>query len=125
MPQNGGSPETVSHISPDTTKKILESHKPAIEAIVGYPVTFRHGQTSLGVEIIKAGTQLRLAGWRLVGLPGCCGVVVSTEAWVTTKHQRKGLNTLLNKVREEIAKANRYGMIICTTISNNIPENKT
>ena len=63
--------------------------------------------------------------FRLVGLPGCCGVCVSTEAYTSTLFRGKGVNQLGNQLRESIAKAYGYSTILATTISDNVPERNT
>jgi len=55
-----------------------------------------------------------VSGFRLIELPGCCGVVVSTGAYVDPRFRNKGIGTILNKLRVEIARARGYTVMICT-----------
>ena len=58
-------------------------------------------------------------GFSMSMLEGCCGVVVSHRAWVTTSQRGKGVGALLNQIRCDIAKDQGYGKIMCTTIMDN------
>ena len=69
-------------------------------------------------------TETRIAQWKLVQFPGCCGIVISTEAIVFDRFRRKGLGKLLNTLRCSIAKAMGYGQIVCTEVKTNEPQTK-
>lgn len=71
---------------------------------------------------------LQIAYWKLVQLPGCCGVAVSTGLNIKRDFRGRGLNNILILLREELAKDQGYGAIIATTISDKRgarPENST
>ena len=57
-------------------------------------------------------------------MTGCCGVVVSTGAWVNSYHRNKGLGLLFNKLRLVLAKEMGYGQIYCTVTSENMKQIK-
>jgi hypothetical protein len=65
-----------------------------------------------------------VAGFTLTQLPGCCGVVVSTGAWVNLDHRRKGIGSLMNQLRIDYARALGYGYILCTDVETNEPQRK-
>lgn len=60
-----------------------------------------------------------VAGFRLAYFPGCCGLVVSTGAWVDDRWRGKGLGTALNRLRLQYAKHLGYGAVICTDLMEN------
>lgn len=72
----------------------------------------------------KRGSMVRAAEWTLAGMPGCCGMVVSTAASVFSDFRKKGLGTFLNLVRVDIAKRMEYGALMCTDIEKNTPQRK-
>lgn len=56
--------------------------------------------------------------------PGNYEIAVSTHAWVTEDQRGKGLGTFLNKVREAMAKANNYKIMMATVRWDNHAEIK-
>lgn len=72
---------------------------------------------------IKAGNEL-IASFTLAQLPGCCGVCVSTAAHVSNSIRGKGLGKYLNNIRIRLAKAFKYGKMICTVIKGNVAQEK-
>jgi GNAT superfamily N-acetyltransferase len=58
----------------------------------------------------------------LVTLPGCCGVVVSTGAYVEPKFRKKGIGTILNRMRKRIAAEWGYSLMLCTDLVDNAPQ---
>jgi len=66
-----------------------------------------------------------VASMRLYQMPGCCGVAVSSASLVTSTYRRKGINTILNKFRIDLAKHMRYTVLMCTDITSNIGCKKT
>lgn len=65
-----------------------------------------------------------IARFCLSDMPGCCGVVVSTGSYISYDYRGKGLGKLLNQMRKEICKAEGYGLLVCTDIAYNIPQQK-
>lgn len=63
-----------------------------------------------------------VACFTLTQLPGCCGVLVSTGAWVG--YTGRGIGTLLNKLRIELAKNMGYGILMCTDLTDNIAQRR-
>lgn len=66
-----------------------------------------------------------VTSFRLVEFPGCCAILVSTGASVREEFRDKGINTLSNQLRQEIAKVAGYTAIICTDVVTNEPERRT
>lgn len=66
-----------------------------------------------------------IASFGLYQFPSCCAFCVSTAASVVERHRRKGVNTLLNQLRQEIARLHGYTAIICTDVAGNIGERRT
>jgi GNAT superfamily N-acetyltransferase len=63
--------------------------------------------------------------FKLLQMPGCCGICISTGVIVYLSYQNKGVNTLLNNFRIDIAKNLGYGILLCTDVKNNTPQAKT
>ena len=61
-----------------------------------------------------------VASFVLMQFPGCCGIALSTQAFVSQNYRRKGIGTILNKLRIEIARHNGYTVLVCTAVSDNI-----
>lgn len=68
--------------------------------------------------------EYKVASWQLEPLPGCCGVVISTNAIIESKYRRKGLGLFFNSIRKTLATLMDYGQIICTVNDTNIYEIK-
>lgn len=66
-----------------------------------------------------------VSNMRLYQLPGCCGVAVSSASMVYVPYRQKGLNTILNKFRIELAKHMKYSVLMCSDLAGNIPSKKT
>lgn len=100
------------------------------------PITARYEKTLSGilkkavtvilsdseVEIRTGSNRASVAGGRLAKLPGCCGVVVSFNAYVLPKYQNRGIGKLMNSLRIEIAKSLHFGVMLCTDIIENAPQ---
>lgn len=66
--------------------------------------------------------QSKIATCRLTQLPGCCGVLVSNGAY--SFRQKRGLGTLMARLRLDIAKSFGYTTLLCTDIQDNVPQRK-
>jgi hypothetical protein len=64
------------------------------------------------------------AGFSLVAMPGCCGIVISTGAYVYSQYRQRGLGTLLNNLRKQMAWDMGYSLLLCTDVITNIPQQK-
>lgn len=64
------------------------------------------------------------AGFTLVCMPGCCGIVISTNCYVVQHYQCKGLGTLLNTMRKQIAWEMGYTVLMCTDVVDNAPQQR-
>ena len=61
----------------------------------------------------------KIASFKLVPMPNCCGICVSTQANVHKDYQGKGIGTLLNSIRIDIARYLGYGCLMCTDVERN------
>jgi len=52
--------------------------------------------------------------FRLLEFPGCCGIALSTGAYVFPEFPERGIGTILNILRIEIARAHGYTVMVCT-----------
>jgi hypothetical protein len=65
-----------------------------------------------------------IASFELHPMINCCGICVSTKAEVNFSYRRRGLGTLLNSLRIDIARYNGYGLLLCTDREKNEPQRK-
>jgi hypothetical protein len=72
--------------------------------------------------IRKKKEQVEVAHFKLVEMPGCCGVVISTGAFTSESFRQRGIGTALNKFRMAIAKAIGYSTMMCTAVDDGITE---
>jgi GNAT superfamily N-acetyltransferase len=72
----------------------------------------------------KPGDVPSISSFKLKMLPGCCGVCISTGSYVYPNFRGKGIGTLLNSFRIDVARCMRYGLLMCTDVVDNIPQRK-
>ncbi len=78
-----------------------------------------------GIWFVSTPSQLpQIAGFTLICMPGCCGVVISTNCWVQMGYQRRGLGTLLNQMRIQMAWELGYSVMMCTDSASNAPQQR-
>lgn len=65
-----------------------------------------------------------VAGFQLIPMINCCGILVSSGAYVRPSVANKGLGTVLNSLRIDIARELGYGVLLCTDIESNLPQRK-
>lgn len=92
-----------------------------IKELIGEDVSIQFEGDHYQVEL-SSGKQV--AGWMLKEMPGCCGMCVSTGAYVMPDFRQRGLGKLLNNLRIAIATELKFGMLFCTDILANEPQQK-
>lgn len=70
------------------------------------------------------GKKEKIASFELYPMIHCCGICVSTQASVAPQYQGRGLGTLLNSLRIDIARFAGYGLLLCTDIESNTYQRK-
>lgn len=130
-------------------KKFLRDFLTKIEAIVGKNCMLKAGDDSyyiedhyneddlaelfndrdvdgdLFVSVYEISTSRLILTFNLSSFPACCGIVVSNAANVHPSFTGKGINTIANQFRLELAKILGYGMIIAADIMSNKASIKT
>lgn len=91
-----------------------------ITTIVGKPIEIRN---------IKQDTRIwtnekPIAGFALTEMPGCCGICVSYYSFVEKEYRSKGLGTLLNQLRQQLAYDYGYTILLCTDLEDNLHQQK-
>lgn len=66
-----------------------------------------------------------ISNFTLLQMVGCCGICISTGTYVHPDFRGKGVNSLLNNFRIDIAKHLGYGLLMCTDLKSNTPQMKT
>lgn len=100
---------------------LIEKHRKAITAIVGenWTLTAEDSGVDWTEKLNLASYVLRLdkkviASFKLYPMINCCGIAVSSLASVVPTWQHKGLGTVLNSMRIDIARYAGYGILLCT-----------
>lgn len=70
------------------------------------------------------GAPVIAASWQLYQLPHCCAICVSCKAFVDPQFRGRRLGTVLNSLRQEIARALGYSLLMCTDITKNEHQRK-
>ena len=88
--------------------------------------SFYYTKDSEGVDFRLAivSSNRTISHFKLVQFPGCCGICVSTGAMVVENYKNKGIGTLLNKFRQDVARHQGYTILMCTDLDNNVPQKK-
>lgn len=119
------------------TKKLLETHRIKIADLAGVEpevLNFRVRESSNEVNVVVempypdmnghmylAG----LSGWIFIAPQPLFGVVISGNAWVRHEQKGRGLNTFLNRLREEVAYEAGAVLIMAEVNQANTAEIKT
>ena len=75
------------------------------------------------MEFILNFDKQQIASFSLIPMINCCGILVSTSAYTICEFRNKGIGTILNSLRIDIAKHQRYGLILSTTVEDNVYQN--
>lgn len=115
----------------ENLKDIFDKYKDKIEDITKKDVNLERSYVSYhkgpggDFRLSSKNYETTLSCWSLTQLSGCCGVCVSYGAVIVDEELRgKGLGTLLNELRIDLARELGYGCLICTDIEDNIPQQK-
>lgn len=65
-----------------------------------------------------------IAVFSLAQMPGCCGICISHGSFVYTDYRGKGIGSILNQLRQEIAREDGYTILMCTDVVGNEPQRK-
>ena len=66
----------------------------------------------------------KVSTFKLYQMPHCCGIAISCNAFVEEQYRNKRVGSVLNNLRQEIARANGYTILICTDIAKNDHQRK-
>ena len=78
-----------------------------------------------GIEFKVLNKDKIISQFKLIQIPGCCGICISTGTYVNPDFRGKGVNIILNNFRIDIATYLGYGLLMCTDLKSNIPQMKT
>lgn len=121
--------------------QIVSKHKKLIGAVLGtdkfdlfetnsnvsYNDKLELGKWELRIPVTDRTTRTDytiIASFELHPMINCCGICVSTRAVVAPTYRGKGLGTLLNQFRVDVARELGYGLLLCTDIVGNEPQRK-
>ena len=78
-----------------------------------------------GIEFKVLNKDKIISQFKLIQIPGCCGICISTGTYINPEFRGKGVNIILNNFRIDIATYLGYGLLMCTDLKSNIPQMKT
>lgn len=117
-------------IAPYNLEKFRLKIKNAIEPLINEEVDVILDDSqfqALSCKVNLAGSNPWNGGvvsFHLTMLPGCCGYLVSHESFVYYEFRRKGIATVLQSIKEEIAREEGYTHMMCTTMASNMSQNR-
>lgn len=78
--------------------------------------------TTAEFKLYRIGSEkILIGGFSFTTLPGCCGVVVSHNTWLTEQTKHSGVSDPFRELKEEIAIKCGYSMMIATTDMSKVP----
>lgn len=119
--------------------EILENLKKEVKAIIGEDI-FIVGSYKLEIGeldlsyikdeqglfmLIKTRTDKNISTFRLLQMPGCCGICISTQNFIFDEFRGRCLNNIFNKFRMNVARHLGYTILLCTDLHDNEPQKKT
>lgn len=78
-------------------------------------------QANFQIYRVTATSEYLIGSTSMSPMPGCCGIVVSHFTKLTLENQGKGLSNPYRSLKENLAKALGYGLMIATTDMANFP----
>lgn len=94
--------------------KIFEDTN-GIDILTAHRFNFKITKTT-GARFVVKNDDEYIGNFYLSGFPGCCGICISTGAFVEEIYRGTGIGTALNKFKIAIAKKLGYSVIVCTCI---------
>ena len=114
----------------DITQKVPKDLSDRISTILGCNIwTLYEGSDDYTSKVGGHNYSLKLkdnpvARWELLQMLHCCGICVSTSAYVHELYRNKDLGTVLNLLRIYQARKQGYGCLMCTDIESNTAQRK-
>ena len=78
-----------------------------------------------GIEFKVLNKDKIISQFKLIQIPGCCGICISTGTYINPEFRGKGVNIILNNFRIDIATYLGYGLLMCTDLKSNTSQMKT
>ena len=73
---------------------------------------------------VKDGRTYTIADFKLIGFPGCCGLVISTQTMVAESCRGRGIGKLLQHLKKHLALSLGFGAILAVTVQKNEIQHK-
>lgn len=120
----------------NTCTELITFYKKELEKKVGAPIQINRGETDVSIRFLAPNYNTItfkielsdysdiVATFTLTTFPSSRKYCVSHNAVVYSTYTRKGIGTLLNKMRIDIAKQMRFLTLLCTYSVSNIPQKK-
>lgn len=107
-------------------KEIVSKYIKQLSLILGdkWDITLKEYECSFSEKFESGEYQLIIddtivSSFQLIPMINCCGILVSTRVQVSKSYQNKGLGTILNSLRIDIARHLGYGILLCTDVMTN------
>ncbi len=98
------------------------SFRDQIREVVGSEPIIENRDNEFTLATYGAGRYVEISRFSIKELPGCCGLAVFYHCSVATDFQKKGLGTLLLRLREESAHKAGYSYAQATVVKENKAE---
>ena len=106
-------------VYPEVTDKVVTKYTELFKTKLGLEnARIEVENTDYRLRLTLFAGNVRIACGSLVPLVGCCGVIISTGAWVNKEWEKRGIASLMHEMRIEIAKEGEFSLMECTIILN-------
>jgi hypothetical protein len=114
---------------------VVEKYQTAIDAILGknqWELVHTESKSPFTEKLETGEYKLKttfgkpvvVASFQLHPMINCCGMCISTRAEVNSFYRGRGLGTILNSLRIDIARHLGYGCLLCTDVESNAYQRK-
>lgn len=120
-----------------TDKDLHDYYRGLIQDVVKLPIVINDGELAENLwdsnkdgdvfhfRIAPEGDRNKaIATFNLSKMPGSNDTLISNDAFISPEHRKKGLGTILNAMRIDIAKRLFFRALICTNSLSNEPQRK-
>lgn len=76
-------------------------------------------KTNLPQQADRFVTNHTVCTFNLTQFPGNCGILVTHETYTSADYRRKGMSVFIQRMKEKIARTQKYSVMLATTIPSN------
>lgn len=107
-------------------QKIITDYLSTIDGVgkVSFSIDYSDGKMVGGKFIVNSNTGDKLTTFNLSAMVGCNGVAISNGVVIYSQFRGKGLAARFIELREIIATAMGFGVMMCTVVVGNKPQER-